>query len=354
MSGSSSEEEVVVRRPRAERPERQVHVEDVDPPGPQVTIEEGGETPEDFLADQRRQLQDASRREANERRLRQDAERRAADAERNAAANKQTDRQTVLGTMVDGAKAEAAAAKSAWKSARETGDIDAEIAATDALTTANARIQAANAEIEWLKTQKQPEQQAGPRLSPDAQRWVDDHPLYGQEGEYRDDANLAHGKALRAGHPEGSRSYVDYIDRLMTDKYGDGHGQIGQQQMSDDDRLPPRRQQPQARSGDALTPSRRGNPASANGWKTARAGNFGSIQWQDTPNGGRRVRFPGGEQQRIDWEEATKINFPKQYEADPKGALAEYCNEMIADAMEVEADPHGGGVTRHGEGRRYT
>src|SRR5579859_4243952 len=111
------------RRGRAPRPEREVHRE------PEVTVEQerqsGGPSPEHVLADVNRQLQQKDQENA---RLRQQAE-AATLARQQAEARSHTDRQTVLGEAIAGAKSEAEAAALAYRTAREAGDFDAEAAA---------------------------------------------------------------------------------------------------------------------------------------------------------------------------------------------------------------------------------
>lgn len=332
---SGSQEEVVTRRPRAERPEREVHRDDDAPPPRSVVIEAADDSdvsPEEALAESRRQLQDRDRQLADARRLQQEADRRAQDATRQASTNRQTDRQTVVSTMITSAQSEEASATAAYKAAHESGDVDAAIAATKALATATSRIERLNGELEWLKQQsQQPPADNNAAPSPEAQRWIDEHPAYATDRSYRALANEAHAEALRAGHRRGSQSYVDYIDRLMTEEYGEGHGQTAAAKGAP---------KPMPR-GDSLPPSRRSSPSANNGgYKTATIGRLGKLQYQDRPDGSRGIRMTPDVRETMELGAAVC-----------KMKLDDYINDQILIAQEIEAG--GTGDIIYGDGKRH-
>lgn len=330
---SESNEEVIERRPRGERPQREVHRE---PEGPKVIIEAGaddGIDPSAALAESRRQLQDRDRQIAEERRQRATAERAAQAAQAQATTARASDRQAVLQSAITGAEGEITGAEAAYKAAREAGDVDAELTAQRALSAASARLHQAQGELAWTKQQatNQPQQpgQAGP--SEAAQAWLDAHPLYFQDDKYQAMAHVADKRATAAGHKSGSQSYVDYIEKFMADEYGEGHGQIGGDPVST-------RQTPTRDRGGELAPTRRATPGgNTGGYKTATIPKNDPIMYRDA-GGERRVRFPGGDAQRANLQEFANTCGM---------SFDDYVNDLIACHEDGHRDLVNGEGSRH-------
>lgn len=336
MSGST--EEVITRRPRGERPQREVHREE--PQQSQAVVvdvsPDDGISPVDALAETRRQLQDNERRLADERRLRQEADRRAQQATQQATAARHTDRQVVLQSAITGAEGEIASAEAAYRSARDAGDVDAEIAASRSLAAATARLDRAASELEWAKNQPKPADPAQPSNAPssEAQAWLDAHPAYFSDDEYQAMAHVGDKRAQAAGHKAGSQSYVDYIEKFMTDRYGEGHGQLGGEPK-------PMTTRQRDRSND-LAPTRRATPGgNTGGYKRATIGNLGNIEYRQESDGSRRVRF-ASKDQRENFEEGATIC---------KMSFDDYVNDQILHAQEIEAG--GRGDIIYGDGQRF-
>lgn len=323
------------RRQRPERPEREA-------PAERVAIEGVDETlsPEAALADSARQLQDRDRAVAEERRRARDAEQRARAAEAeaaNARVARVTDHQAIVGQAIEGAKAEQQSARLAKRAAREAGDIDAEMAADEALGTATFRLSQATAELEALKRQpvQQPQRQAG--RSAAAQQWLDEHPRFNTDRKYRGAAAEAHSEAIRAGNPEGSQEYVDYIDNIMRQEFGENHGREDQ---------PDRGQQPMNNPGRAASttvpPSRGSGGQTQGGFRPVKTLlDQEPLHVQRQPGGGMRIRFASARQQ-ADFEEGA---------ATCRMSLADYVQDQIRIVEEREAGGTGDLVT--GEGARF-
>lgn len=326
-------EEVIERRPRGDRPQREVHRE---PEGPKVIIEAGaddGIDPQTALAESRRQLQDRDRQIADERRQRATAERAAQAAQAQATTARASDRQAVLQSAITGAEGEITGAEAAYRAAREAGDVDAELAAQRTLSAASARLQQAQGELAWTKQQatNQPQQPGQPGPSEAAQAWLDAHPLYYQDDEYQAMAHVADKRATAAGHKSGSQQYVDYIEKFMADKYGEGHGQIGGDPVST-------RQTPTRDRGGELAPTRRATPGGNNGgYKTASIPEYGNIQYREESDGTRRIRFtnPAQKAELEDFANVCKMPFN------------EYVNDLILASEEGHRD------LIRGEGRSH-
>lgn len=350
-----SETNEITRRSRADRPARQVHRDDA-PERPSVTVEgmEQQVSPEDALANSRQQLTAKDQQIARERQQRVDAERRAAAAESTGA----TARQTVLGSLVETAKAEQAQARAAMKSAREAGDVDAEAQAIEDLSAASGRLNQAAGELEWIKNQPKPQptpntngQANGPSAA--AQRWLDEHPRYKTDVDYRRYANGLNNEAIsELGLREGSQEYIDHIERGMTDKYGEGHGHGEQGRQHMDRGQPPSR-------GDTVPASRGGGgggSASSAGWKTVRVplghnGKMAEVLYQDRSDGSRGIKFKSREDQE-NFKEGARTVSPRLYEKDENQALAEYTQDHINMALEGYQDEQGS-YMKTGDGQTF-
>jgi hypothetical protein len=318
------ETEGVARRSRAERPAREVHRQE-----PEISIEDSGApTPEAALEDTARQLKEANARASEAQRRAEAAERarQQAEAQRDqAAGNQAQDRQSVVAAAIESAKADGEAAELAFRTARDAGNLDAEIAAQRRLTAAEYRFNQATAELAQLKAfaarpQPAPTPQAS-GLSPESEAWLRDNPRFFNDKEFHDYAMWMHQKAINeAGLREGSREYVDYIDRAVKVRFSEGREPMAQE---------PRR-------GDGAPPSR-GNSAGGNaGWKRVRTG-LGEVQYMDKPGGGRTIRMDADTRERFD--EGARLD--RSYDRDPAKALADYTNEHINMALENYQDEAG-------------
>lgn len=342
MSGST---EIVTRRSRTERPEREVHAREPDPPAVIIEPPTASISPEDALADAHRQLKESDKRSADARRQAREAEARARQAEAaaaQAAAGRTTDRATVVASAIDAAKAELANARAAKRLAREAGDLDAEIQADDVASAAQFRLQSATAESEYLKANPPAKPTPGPAggnagMSAAAQQWVNDHPAFNTDPDYQDAALLQHRKALRAGHRDGSPEYIDFIEDAMTEMYGDGHGQEeGARPVAQQPRQQQQRQA--APRGDAVPPSR--NTGGNHGWKRIDTG-VGVVEYQDRPGGQRAIRY--NEADGTNLEEGARIS---------RMTLADYVNDHITHAQEIAAGGRGDIIKGDGENFR--
>lgn len=345
MSGS---QEIITRRPRGERQQDDGGGQQA---APSVTIERPEEiSPEDALAESRRQLQASQQQTADARRQAREAQQiaqRASAQAQEATTARVSDREVAVTSVLDGAKAEVTAAKAAYRAAREAGDVDAEIAAQELLASATMRAGAATAELDRIKAapkpqpQAQPNQQGGP--SPEAQAWLDAHPAYNTDRKYKAIANEAHNEALRAGHRDGSQSYVDFIDGVMTEEFGDGHGQVGDQQVQQPRGGRQQQQSARANGGDGLPPSR-GGGGSQGGYKTLDTP-LGAVQFRQGRDGKiESIKFASAST-ADNFREGAETSFRRLYETNPDQALADFATETIQEYLE------GGETIRSGDGR---
>ena len=171
-----------------------------------------------------------SQSETNEQKL-------AREAATNRTAAAQAQEQQIKGA-VETAKSEVENAKAKYKSAREAGDIDAETEANALLSNASAKLATAedtNRRYEAWKAQQKnappPQQQPKPATdvnepTPEVRAWFEAHPAYFKDADYQARALAAHEGALSRQIPEGSKAYVDYIDKALERQLGPGHGQL--------------------------------------------------------------------------------------------------------------------------------
>lgn len=330
--------ETIVRQPRRDRAERR------EPSQPETTIEI---SPTEALADSRSQLQAKDREVADARRAATVAQQRqqALEAEvQQARVAQVSDRQTLVGQAMESAKVEQAAARAAMRNAQEMGDAEAMAAAVEALSGATYRFSQSSGELEYLKAQArvQPRQTQSGR-SPDAQRWLDEHPRFGADKAYQGRAIVAHNDALAAGMADGSREYVDFIERELTTHYGEGHGAIQQQEQT--------MQEPARPRATALPPSRgAGGQSAGGGWKTVST-ELGDLLVQERSDGTRGIRFPNAKVQS-DFEEGAMLDKRASHSPEAfRRALGEYVNDHIEIAREI-ANGGTGDMVR-GDGRTY-
>jgi membrane protein involved in colicin uptake len=331
---SDEDEPGLSRRPLRERPQRQVHRDDE----PEVHLEVTNEpSPEEALAETRRQLEETQRRAQTAERARREAEQQAAAAHQQAAAAtsaRQTDRATVIESVIAAARSEEDAAEAAYARARNEGDVAAEAAAMRAMNAAAVRRETAQRELDWAKAnppqqQQKAPQQNGSNFSPATQKWLDEHPAFFSDKRYERLARAASDEAIRQGHADGSQAYVDYVDRLMAEEYGEGHGQVN-------DRQPPTRQEP--RGNGAATPSRRSMTGNSGGMKEVVIPRVGTIKYKRE---GGNLRTTMNEDMRAAFDEFAQISFPKEYAANPQRAIGLYVKDQIEHAEEVARGERG-------------
>lgn len=345
-----SETDEIVRIPRDRRPAREVERDE--PAGRSVVIESGPdhESPEDVLVETRRLLQESDRAGATARQQQRAAEERARQAETVAAqatATHTAGRQQTVASAIDQAKSEKTMALAAYKMAREAGDVEAEMQATDALSQANIRLSRATEEAEWLKSQPKPTVQPQQvRPSAAAQQWIDSHPEFNTNTRYHGMAIAASNEAIKSGLLDGSQEYVDYVDRVMTEEYGEGHGQGNSRRQTREEPVRERDRQPGR--GDAAPPSRSA-PAGNAGWKTVET-DLGTILYQDRRDGTRSIRF-GNTAAQERYEEAAQTTYSRKWE----NATPKQRGDMLADTVQeyIMEDQEGGGSIKIGDGRKY-
>ena len=322
--------EAVVRRPPRRR-EREIEVEKDDG----ITFDGGGSdsaSPEDVLADSQRQLREKDEELAHARRAQQESEARRVQAEQHVAQSnvaRVSDRHAAVAGALEAANSEKAAARIALRMAHESGDIDAMADAQEAISTATFRASQAASEIEWIKANPPQRQQqaAEPEISNEAKKWLDSHPMFYSDDAYRATAEGAHSSALRAGHADGSRRYIDHIEGIMTKVYGSGHGregaqprqQEGSRNMREDD----------GGRGSGAPPSRQ-NGGGTGGYKEHVIGNLGTLLVQKRADGTMGVRFK---------DQASKENFIEGAETcrmDLKKYLADFIENGTDDLITGE------------------
>ena len=83
-----------------------------------------------------------------------------------------------------------------------------------------------NGRKQALERTPPPQQQQNDGVSQEAQRWIDDHPLFNTDEDYHADAIAAHTLAVNKGLDPNTRGYVEYIDQRMEKLYGQDHGRM--------------------------------------------------------------------------------------------------------------------------------
>lgn len=147
------------------------------------------------------------------------------------------DAERAIANGISAQEAKRDAAQVAWKSAREAGDVDAEQKANDMLTDAKVELRVLSGQKATFDANK-PHQlkkaeamEKGPpavaRPSAESQKWLDDHPEFETNPQYRADALDAHELAIAKGIPNGSTAYVTFLDSHMARLHGKEHGRGG-------------------------------------------------------------------------------------------------------------------------------
>lgn len=350
MSETEIPAEQPVRRGRTPRPQREVHRE-----APGITVEQRPAAPtRTEVVDAISQMQAKDRENAALRQRAEAAEHARITAEQNARQQQSTDRKAALGEAITAAKAEKEAAAAAYRAAREAGDIDAEIAAQDRMSTAGARFANATAELATLNAAPPaavPQRPATGQPSPEAQAWMDAHPRLLDDRDYANYALLMDRKATsRGGHKAGSQAYVDYIEREMIAEFGPNHAQEGSRGRP----MPAGERENYQDGGDVSAPTNSGG-GPRSGARVVRYP-IGDMNVRPGRDGGLSVTYRAsygkseGEVER-DYEEAAKTNFPKIWEKDKAQALGMYLQECINASDEGMTDLKIGDGRTWGSGR---
>lgn len=204
-------------------------------------------TPEQQADEHRRQVEELKRQQESERIARLEAERRAQSMQTQIEAvqkNAETAQQQALDSQIDSQNRLVEQAKMALRSARESGDFDAEERALDSLTDAKAQ-------LTILKQQKatpapQPVQQPqyqqssqqmdayrGPHgYSKASEDWLTNHPRFDTEPYYKTMVLQAAQAAIQSGHTADSPQFFKFMDDVMEKAFPPAQTQQNQQQPS--------------------------------------------------------------------------------------------------------------------------
>ncbi len=296
--------EAVTRQPRQERPEPERKE-----PAVEVATDAAFSHPDDLLAESQAALEKSEReREAAQ----SEAQRHRNDAAqaRNAAAQanmaRAGDRAAAVASAMESAKADQTAAKMALRTARDAGDMDAEIAAQEMLSSALYRYNQASGELNWLNEQgkhaPQPQRQAQPAgdgLSDAARAWINDHPQFNTDAVYRGVATAAHEQAINDGMTADSPAYFRHINAAVA-RFEKGREAPQEKPMSNGGARP---------NGNGHTssaaPSNRGGAGGGSRSGTVNT-LLGPVSVSEMANGKIRIDIPPNS--RADWEEAASIN----------------------------------------------
>lgn len=135
-----------------------------------------------------------------------------------------TTQTAAVASLVETTKAEQNAAALALKSAKESGDIDAEIKATAQFTAATTRLTNAEAQLAYIKTQGDPTSGAGNVTDPgtdngatrgptaSSQAWIDRHPRFNRDKVYTKAIIRRHEDMLDDGIQVDSAAYFRGLD----------------------------------------------------------------------------------------------------------------------------------------------
>lgn len=219
-------------------------------------------TPEETVARLTKDLADEKAARIREATGRREAEERAASA--NAATNNAAQAQiatheSAITSKITAAKTNLESIKTQLKTAKATGDGDAEVELQDALT--NARYELNTAEWEqknfntWKANQENAARQvaAAPKspYTSKEQAWIDAHPEFHTNKKFARLAKMVAQEALDEGHKQDSAGYFNYIENGM--KEG-GFSIDGEDPLSDAGR-----NTNTATTSIAATPDRTGN-----------------------------------------------------------------------------------------------
>lgn len=304
---------------------------------PAVTVDVGDDNdPFSALENSRRALADRDK-ELAAARAQVDQERRSAAQARDQAARAQRDQagnqRAMAAAAQSAAEAKLNSAKQAYRVARETGDTDAELEAQQAIAEATYEQRQAAAYLAQYGVGGD-QGNAAPvgdtqvvgdrRVSAEAQAWIDAHPRFTSDPEYRAIALGAHTSAVESGYRENTRAYFDFIEKTLGRVYPEERPDRREQGGNDD--------MNQRFSG--APPSRAGGGGT--GGRTVNT-LFGPLSVTRRGNGSMSIQIP--RDRRADWEEAARIN---------NMSLEDYVTEQINIRGEMDAGGNAGLITTEG------
>jgi hypothetical protein len=191
-----------------------------------TTVDDGVKTPtpEETVAEMKKQIDAANARADREAAARKEAEEQAAKASNaNATAVKSqiTAQEEAIAGKINAAKTSLDSIKQQLKQAKSAGDGDAEVELQDALTDARYKLNAAEWEKgnfdRWKEAQtKAPATtEVKSPYTAKEQAWIDSHPEFGTNKKFARVAKLAAQEALDEGHKQDSAGYFKYIEDTL-------------------------------------------------------------------------------------------------------------------------------------------
>lgn len=321
------------RLARRERAPIDRHRQDEDQ-GPQITVDVGDQTdPMAALEDSRRALADRDKELAQARaeaqRERQSAA-QARDQMARARRDRQDDQRAVAQSAQAAAEAKLAGAKAAYRTARETGDTEAEMEAQQAIAEATYEQRRAadylaqyGAAGDQGNPTPEPAQNDGP--TPEARAWIDAHPRFRSDAEYRAIALGAHNSAVQEGYLQNSPAYFRFIERTLARVFPEENTEHREQRDN--------REMTQNFNG---APPSRGGSGGGTGGRTVNT-LFGPVGVVRRSNGSMQITIPP--ERRDDWAEAARIN---------NMSMKDYVAEHINIRSEMDAGGNGGLITTEG------
>jgi hypothetical protein len=160
----------------------------------------------------------------------------ASTAAANATVGRISDREQTINSALSAAEMARKTADTAWRAAKQAGDIDAEAEALDMLAEAKLEIKTWTSEKQKFDAQKPQllEQAkntaAGPANDPEndarSAQWISDHPKFNTDAKYKQRALDLHAAAIARGLVGGSPGYINYLDDGLTELYGEDHGKM--------------------------------------------------------------------------------------------------------------------------------
>lgn len=289
---------------------------------------DGVQSPEEALAEAQRIIAERNQQLGAEQAARTRAER---EAQRQQAGRAQ-DRGAALAAVVEASVSAQAQARQALRAARESGDIDEEIKATEALSQATYRLDQANAQIQNLKVDPtsaagamdQPQQQGG--VSQSAQSWIDRHPRFNSDPSYKATLMAVHYDVVKDGVAPDSPAYFRALDAKAAELDA---GTTRERNAPMAEPAPTR-----AAQFNGASPTRgSGAPAAGGVVKTL----LGPVTVGRRAGGKITVQVPP--HLKADFEEGAKISGM---------SLGDYIYEQVRVAEEREAGGDGGLITDEG------
>ena len=174
---------------------------------------------EDVLANMEAQLREAEATAASERQRAADAEARAAQAGQAVVAA----HTVTLDSAETAQKSRLEQARASYRAAREAGDVDAEQRAIE--ESADARAELSHIAFQKTQAARQPQQtQSTAVRSPQAERWLHEHPKWATDLNYQRDCADIHDIAVKKKIVIDSPAYFAFADRALTALHGPDHG----------------------------------------------------------------------------------------------------------------------------------